>query len=370
MSSLWIYFYLGLSALLISWAFAPLCKKLSRRFGIVDTPDPRKNHKGNIPLLGGVAIFAAFNAVVFGHILAAALLSSSQPVSATSSLAAHRMNAAIEYLPRLLVIGGGGLGFFLTGLLDDRRVLSVKARFVIEFLLAGGLVAAGVRFDLGFLPKPAGMALTVVWIVGMANAFNLLDGLDGLAAGVTVICSSILAVVLVQGGQPLVAMYAVALAGSAAGFLRYNFHPASIFMGSSGSLFLGYTLGVSVVIASFRVEGTSAAFPLLMPVLLLAVPLYDTASVVFIRLRERRPIFSSDRSHTHHRLLAAGFSERSAVVFIWLLTFMVGISSVILLTAPLWLGIMIFLQATLAFALILLAKHMRLRNPAGPDSKN
>jgi UDP-GlcNAc:undecaprenyl-phosphate GlcNAc-1-phosphate transferase len=273
------------------------------------------------------------------------------------------MAAALEFLPRLLVIGGVGLGFFLVGLLDDKKALSVKARFLLEFLLAGTLVAAGVRFDLGFLPKPVGMAFTVVWIVGIANAFNLLDGLDGLVGGVTVICSCILAVVLVQGNQPMVAMYAAALAGSSAGFLRHNFHPASIFMGSSGSLFLGYTLGVSVVLASFVIEGSSAVFPILMPLLLLAVPLYDTASVVLIRFRERRPLFGSDRSHTHHRLLAAGFSERSAVLFIWLLTLMVGISSVLLVSAQLWTSIMIFLQVALAFALIILVKHVRLKNP-------
>jgi UDP-GlcNAc:undecaprenyl-phosphate GlcNAc-1-phosphate transferase len=264
-------------------------------------------------------------------------------------------------LHQVIIIAGAGLGFFLIGLLDDKRGLSVRSRFVLEFLLAGSLVAGGVCFDLGFLPKPLVMVITAIWIVGIANAFNLLDGLDGLAGGVAVICSCILAVVMIRGNQPLVTMFLAVLAGSVAGFLRHNIFPATIFMGSSGSLFLGYALSVSVVLGTFIIEGGSAAFPILMPILLLGVPLYDTASVVFIRLREHRPIFKSDRSHTHHRLLSAGFSEKWAVVFIWLLTLMVGIDSVLLVTADLWASIMIFSQVTLAFALIVLVKHIRIR---------
>jgi UDP-GlcNAc:undecaprenyl-phosphate GlcNAc-1-phosphate transferase len=192
-------------------------------------------------------------------------------------------------------------------------------------------------------------------------AFNLLDGLDGLAGGVAVICSSILAAVMIRGGQPYVAMFLIVFAGSTAGFLRHNLFPARIFLGSSGSFFLGYILSVSVVSATFAIEGASAVFAVLMPILLLAVPLYDTASVVLIRLKEHRPIFRGDRSHIHHRLLGAGFTGRGAVLFIWLLTFMVGISSLLLVTADLWASIFIFVQVLLAFALIVLVKHVRLK---------
>lgn len=167
---------------------------------------------------------------------------------------------------------------------------------------------------------------------------------------------------MTRGNQPLHAFLTLTIAGSAAGFLWHNWFPAKIYLGSSGSLFLGYIIATSVTVASFSIGGVSASFSMLMPVLLLAVPIYDTASVVLIRLKEKRAIFRGDRRHIHHRLLGTGFSEKGTVLFIWALTFMTGISATLLVTAALWESILIFLQVLVAFALIVLIKHTRLQN--------
>lgn len=357
MIPVWVYFYLGFAAFVAASALIPLCKKLSRRFDVVDYPGPKVNGKLAIPLLGGVAIFISFVIVVFGHFLGAILF----PHDWLPQFAADYLPGAVDESRHLLVMAGGGLVFFLVGLLDDKKAISVKARFLFEFLAAGTLIASGMRFGLGFLPNPLALIITAVWIVGISNAFNLLDGLDGLAGGVTIICSCILAVVMIRSGQPLIAMVVIVLAGSAAGFLRHNIFPARIYMGSSGSLFLGYVLAISVVRASFGTNAHSPVFPIFMPVLLMAVPLYDTASVMLIRWRAGRPVFKGDRSHTHHRLLGAGFSAKGAVLFIWLLTFMTGISSIFLMKADLLSSILVFTQVAVAFALIVLAKHVRLQ---------
>ncbi len=370
MATVWVYFYLGIVAYLVAIALIPLCKALSKRFGLVDNPDSRKTHAMPIPLLGGLAFFVSFNAVIAGHVAAGELVSGSDRIiGLLPELIRSRIAGSLQSLPQLTAILAGGLAFFLIGLLDDKRALSARNRLLFEFLAVGAVIAAGLRFELGFLPAPLAMVITAVWIVGIANAFNLLDGLDGLAGGVAVICSCILGVVMIRGGQPLMAMFLAVLVGSAAGFLRHNFPPASIFMGSSGSLFLGYLISASAVSATFKIQGASAAFPILMPVLLLSVPLYDTSSVVFIRLKEHRNIFQGDRRHAHHRLVAAGFSEKTAVFFLWIMTFMTGIGAVLLVTADLWNSILIFSQVVVAFALIVLVKHVRFRTSANQDAK-
>jgi len=362
---LWSYLYLFGGAFLISSVLVPLCIRFSRRLGIVDDSNHRKLHKGSIPLLGGVAIFLSFYIMVFGHIFAGAWLSASSTFAGRiPAYVAYYAEGAVVLLPALVSVALAGFAFFLIGFLDDKGRLSVTTRFLFEFAAAMALVLSGTRFELGlFHPVFAG-AVTVLWIVGISNAFNLIDGLDGLAAGIAVICALVFASVMVQVNQPMEAMFAVVMAGSTAGFLRHNFHPAKIFMGSSGSLFLGYLLGVLSVQATYKVHEASPAFYILMPITLLAVPLFDTASVVLIRLREGRRIFKSDRSHTHHRLLAAGFSHRGAVLFMWLLTFVTAISAVLLLHADLWASVLLFLQVGTAFAMIILVKHVRLRGIA------
>ncbi|MCX7704216.1 MAG: undecaprenyl/decaprenyl-phosphate alpha-N-acetylglucosaminyl 1-phosphate transferase [Planctomycetota bacterium] len=359
----WIFIYIGAVAFLCSYILTFFCRWLSVKLRILDFPDEEKKlHRQPIPLLGGLAIFLSYLLVIFGHIFLSHYLGESALWHKwIPDIIERYSEGAYLNLKLLLPIAGGGLVFFLIGLLDDLKTLPVWMRFFLEFGVSGALLLAGIRFGLGFLPDYLALAATCIWIVGIANAFNLLDGLDGLASGVAAICALILALVTGRANQPLHSLLSLTIAGSASGFLMHNWFPAKIYLGSSGSLFLGYSLAVSTVVATFSIEGASAAFPILMPILLLAVPLYDTASVVLIRLKERHPIFKGDRRHIHHRLLNAGFSEKGSVLFIWCLTLMTGIAAALLLTAELWESILIFSQVAVAFALIVLIKHIRLK---------
>jgi len=362
------YLYIFLASFLFCFFITRPVIRLSSRLRLLDVADDKKKiHEGAVPLLGGLAVFLSFILTVFLHILIPWILLSVGGGDWIPAYLKGYVEGAVAQLPLLVTLAGGGLVFFLIGLLDDVWRISVSMRFILEFATAGTLIIGGVRLGLGFLPEWLALVASAVWLVGIANAFNLLDGLDGLCSGVTVICALILTSVMIRGNQPLHAFLTLAIAGSAAGFLWHNWFPAKIYLGSSGSLFFGYIIAASVAVASFTISGTSASFSMLMPVLLLAVPIYDTASVVLIRLKERRPIFHGDRRHIHHRLLGVGFSEKGAVLFIWALTFMTGVSAALLVTAQLWESILIFLQVLVAFALIVLIKHIRLQNDNGKE---
>jgi UDP-GlcNAc:undecaprenyl-phosphate GlcNAc-1-phosphate transferase len=362
----WVFIYTAVVAFFCSYFLSFFCRWLSAKLNVLDFPDEeRKSHGDNskpVPLLGGVAVFGTYILIIFGHIILLKYFGKSSLGNKwiPDSIEPY-IEGAYANLKLLLPIAGGGFAFFLIGLLDDLRKLSVWIRFVLEFAVAGALLLVGIRFGLAFLPDYVALIVTAVWIVGVANAFNLLDGLDGLAAGVAVICALILALVMMRGEQPFHALLALVIAGASAGFLRHNWFPAKIYLGSSGSLFLGYSFGISTVVATFSIKDVSSTFSLFMPVLLLAVPVYDTASVVLIRLKEHRPIFKGDKRHIHHRFIDAGFSKKGSVLFIWCMTLMTGMAAALLVTAGLWESILIFSQVVVAFALIILVKHIKIR---------
>src|SRR5262249_39375671 len=186
------------------------------------------------------------------------------------------------------------------------------------------LIAAGIRTS--FLPYDWMNALvTVLWIVGMTNAFNLLDNMDGASAGVALVACVVLLINAWSLGELFISLILMAFIGSLLGFLLYNFHPASTFLGDCGSLFIGYVMGSLTLLERYVSHASSGFFPVLMPVLVLAVPLIDTTTVVVIRLRERRPFYVGDSRHLSHRLVSLGFSPRAAVLFLYLSTFCFGL---------------------------------------------
>jgi len=224
----------------------------------------------------------------------------------------------------------GGLAFFLIGLADDLVSLSPQLRLLLQSIVAGFAWWAGVSIDflsLPFQPDPVllppwiSLAVTVIWLVGMANAINWIDGLDGLAAGVSGIAAVIMLIVCLAMNQPAAGLVVAALAGGALGFLRYNFNPAQIFMGDGGAYFMGFTLAGVGVIGLVKSVTTLAV---LLPTLILAVPIFDMSAVIFERLRHGKSPFTADKRHLHHRLLKAGLSHRLTVLFIYTLTLWVG----------------------------------------------
>jgi UDP-GlcNAc:undecaprenyl-phosphate GlcNAc-1-phosphate transferase len=201
------------------------------------------------------------------------------------------------------------------------------------------------------------------WIVGITNSFNLLDNMDGLSSGIAVIISLILGVLTIQQGQYFSALLLLTLAGSILGFLRYNFNPSSIFMGDAGSLFIGYMLAALTVSTSYVTTRSMSQLPVLIPVLVLGVPLFDTFSVMIIRWKEKRPLFVGDKCHFSHRLVELGMSVRQAVVFIYLVTLCVGVSAILIPELPLFGSIIVLVQGALVFSLITLlmikGKHLK-----------
>jgi UDP-GlcNAc:undecaprenyl-phosphate GlcNAc-1-phosphate transferase len=338
----------------VSAALVPASRVLARRVGAVDQPGPRKVHRTPMPRLGGVAVFVSFTAVVaLGYLALPALQqvdwlrgSLGEPLALLRE--AHRVQS------KLALILAGGVVVFLVGALDD----ALQARFPV-WAKAGGqvvaallLVAADVRVS--FLPLAwLNDLVTVVWVVGMTNAFNLLDNLDGVSAGVGSVAGAILLVNAWVLGEFFICLLLGAFLGALLGFLAFNFHPASVFLGDGGALFIGYAIASLTLLERYVSQASSHLFPILMPVLLLALPLIDTTAVVVIRLRERRPIYVGDSRHLAHRLLSLGFSPRATALFLYLATFCLGLGALLLPHATPAQSLVILVQATAFVALFL-----------------
>lgn len=305
----------------LSVALTALAIKVSPRLGFVDVPGGRKAHERPMPLGGGVAIFLAWAVPLAAMLL---LARGGGPLGEFAS----RVN------PLSLVLAGGFV-IMLLGLLDDARDLSPALRLLVQAGVAGGLYAASheLRVTLFAGWSVFSFLYTVLWIVGITNAFNFLDNTDGLSAGVALVASLTLALIGFQTHQELMAWLALAFAGATGGFLLFNFPPAKIYMGDAGGLFLGFALSVLTILFTFYESGDAPSgrlYSVLVPLFILALPVFDTVTVIAVRLRERRPIWRGDRSHFSHRLLALGMSKRETVIFIYLATFCLGLASTLL----------------------------------------
>jgi UDP-GlcNAc:undecaprenyl-phosphate GlcNAc-1-phosphate transferase len=296
-------------AFLISFAVAtigtPVARRLAIRWGVVDKPDERRIHAGSIPRLGGIAIAVGFFAPLTG------LLVVYGDVGAM-------FKAEIE---KVVGIYAGGLAILGLGVYDDIRGIGAVGKFSVQFAVAGLLYWLGFRMtalstpfggtvELGWLSAP----VTFIWVAGVINAINLIDGLDGLAAGVALIAVSTIFGLSLMGEQPLMALFTSALGGALVGFLVFNFNPATIFMGDSGSMFIGFVLAAASLQTSTK---SSTAVAIFAPLIALGLPLLDTAAAMIRRLRRREPMFLADRDHVHHRLLALGLTQRKAVLILY-----------------------------------------------------
>lgn len=349
-----VYFYLLLFSLALSLMFVPAAKRLALRFNIMDRPDQRKNHVSARPLLGGLAIYAAFILVILVH-LGGFLIFGQHPLFVRHlPLIAAQRPALQSLLPQLLAILTSASVMVVLGFVDDRRGVGFpyQVKFAAQILAAALVVALGVQTT--FVPggNVPNILVTILWIVGMTNAFNLLDNMDGLSAGVAIIASAIFLTLCAAQLQFFSAMILATFCGSILGFWRYNFYPASIFMGDTGSLFIGFMLGVLTITTSYVVPGSSSLLPVLSPVLILSLPIFDTASVVFIRWREGRPLFAGDRRHFSHRLVELGMSQSGAVVFVYLVALSIGVGAALLPYLPVWGSVLVLLQTAAIYAMI------------------
>jgi len=295
----------------------PLASALARRFGLLDHAlTSRKVHGRPIPRLGGVAMVLAFYVPVLGLFLTdsgVGRLFYSDP-------------------PRAFGFIMGGLAIALLGVYDDLRGAGARTKFTVQFGVALAMYLLGFRVDqiaspfgdaiqLGWL----GLPFTLMWIVGVVNAMNLIDGLDGLAGGVALIAVGSTFLVALGRGEPLMMLFTAALAGSVLGFLFYNFNPASIFMGDTGSMFLGFILAVSALRTH---QKGATAVAMLVPIVALGLPIGDTLLSIARRAVRGVPLFHSDRGHIHHRLMALGLSQRQTVLVLYGLCLLLGAAAV------------------------------------------
>ncbi|NQU42632.1 undecaprenyl/decaprenyl-phosphate alpha-N-acetylglucosaminyl 1-phosphate transferase [bacterium] len=345
-----LYILLFIESLAVSALLARASIPVARRLGFVAGTGGRHQHGQPMPTLGGAAIVLGFLGVVLGNLLLAFML---RPILA------ERMPEVARYLDnipsiagQMAAILGGALAMSILGLIDDRVGLGPKIKLAVMILATLPLIWVDVRVR-GFLPWPwLGAVITVVWVVFLTNSFNFLDNMDGLSGGVAAIVAVAFGIIAFFAGEWFMTCLYIVLVGCLCGFLRYNFHPARLFMGDNGSLFLGFLLGALSIQSTFFQKGVPTYFPVLTPLLVLGVPIFDTVSVMWIRFREGRSLMQGDRNHFSHRLVDLGMSQRGAVTLIYIVTAVVALGAVPLRsTQPLG-ALAILVQTALVFWII------------------
>jgi UDP-GlcNAc:undecaprenyl-phosphate GlcNAc-1-phosphate transferase len=311
----------GLAAL-VSYLLTPVVQRAAHRYGAAHEPRARDIHTRPVARWGGLAIYLAFCVTLLLAVLVVDLWFD------------RHINASTIRQGAGIIVAGTLLS--ILGALDDVFDLSPAKQFIVQVFCAWLVTRFGVLIDVLTDPFHPGQwiylgplwstVLTVAWLVAVANAVNFIDGLDGLAAGVCAIAAMTLTLMAVQSRQPALALLSAALCGSLLGFLRYNFNPAKIFMGG-GAPFVGFVLACISSVGAFKVATTMA---ILVPVLILGVPIFDTAFVIARRALGGRPIYQADKSHLHHRLLARGFTQRQTVLIIYVLSIGLSIAAVYL----------------------------------------
>ncbi len=302
-----IYIVAFIIAVAVAYFATPHVKELAIKAGAMDTPDERKVHREPVPRMGGLAIYFGVVAAVF---------------------------ISMKINHQILGIFLGGSIMLAVGIIDDIKQLSAKAKLAGQILAAMALIVFDVRIE--WLTNPFGpmiyldylsIPVTILWIVAVTNTVNLIDGLDGLAAGVSSIASITILFVALQQNLWMVALLTAAIAGSALGFLFHNFNPAKIFMGDTGSLFLGYMLAAVSIMGAVKGAATIALF---VPIVALGLPIMDTAFAIIRRYHHGVPIFRPDKGHLHHRLLAMGLSQKQVVLSMYVVSGLLGLSAIIL----------------------------------------
>lgn len=319
------YFPVMVAGFAAALGLTPLTRRLAFRLGVLDQPSSRKVHKAPTPLMGGLAIYGA---------LVLALIFFSPPL----------------YLVEFGAVLAGTTWLVLVGFVDDRNGMHPWVKLGAQMLAGVVLVAAGIHVRL-FPTDWLNIGITLLWIVGLTNAINFQDNMDGLAAGITAIASSFFFAMAVHEELTLVSSLAAALCGASVGFLIYNFNPALTFMGDMGSMVLGFILAVLAIKLDFNVPTSRQVVTWMVPVVVLGLPIFDTTLVVFTRLREGRSPMQGGKDHTSHRLVSLGLSQRRAVLLLYAVCVVLGFIAILLSRADIAEGLAIG-AALAAFALL------------------
>jgi len=308
-SAIFVIFFV---ALIIAFALTPLAIKVAPKIGAVDIPkDDRRMHTKTMPRFGGIAIY-------LGSMIAIAL-----------------------FLPgttddRMIGIAISATLILIMGIIDDIRGLSARVKLVGQIACACILFASSVRIS--FISDPFGegmiefpwivsLVVTVLWIVGITNTINLIDGLDGLAAGVSFIATIAIAYIAYIHGRYEICMAFMALAGSCLGFLPWNFHPAKIFMGDGGALYLGFMIAAISVMSPMK---SATVIATILPIFVLALPILDTALAILRRLKNGRPIMEADKGHLHHLIMNVGMGQKRTVLTLYCISGIMGVAAILI----------------------------------------
>jgi UDP-GlcNAc:undecaprenyl-phosphate/decaprenyl-phosphate GlcNAc-1-phosphate transferase len=352
---IWVLILLPLSFTL-SWTLTHAIKTLAPKIGFVDKPGHRKIHHTPKPLGGGAAIFLAIALPLLAAIVGRTILSDAPHPALAVHWAgiAHQIPLALKLLLALTLL-------HLMGLYDDHKAMGPWSKLLIQLSVTTGLVIwADIRSLtlLGYIPS---VLVTVLWITAITNAFNFLDNMDGLSAGVAAVATAAFLITALWIGQWFVAAMLALLLGALLGFLCFNFNPASIFMGDSGSLIIGLLLGVLTVRTTYVSADSQLAagwYSLFAPVMVLAVPLYDLTVVSFLRIKAGKSPFVGDTNHLSHRLVRRGMSRKTAVLSIYLMTAATSSAAIVLPhvhspAAAVWL----FIQTLLILGLVMILEQ-------------
>ncbi len=386
----WLILGAILPSLIVCWAAGFAVRRWGPRWGLVDRPGHRKIHSAPMPTSGGLAIWLgivlplAVGQVVLWTFLVA------QPPSAVGSGGAGTGTAGggratvdlpefiAPHVPGLLHQSGklwellaGGTVLMLLGLADDRRGLDWRLRLLVQTAVAVAMVSLSDHWRMSLfvdLPWLTGV-LSVLWIVGLVNSFNMLDNMDGLSAGVAAIAAAMFAAMMLMIPRPdnhkpqlFVAGFLLLIVGSLVGFLWHNRPPARLFMGDAGSYLVGYLLAMATLTGTFA-GGNMRWYAILGPLCVLAVPLYDTATVVLIRLRSGRSPFVGDKSHFSHRLVEMGLSKPQAVLTIYLATATCGLGALLLHNVNARGAVVVGLMVVCTLALVAILETVGRRRP-------
>ncbi len=347
-----IYLTIAIVASGVTAITTPIARVVARRFDFLDTPlgEFHKKHETAMPVLGGAAMLTGWLITVFGGLAAALLVRDRLDPAVAAQLQGVR-----QVLPLLLVIATGAGILAVVGLIDDKRHLGPFVKLAFQIIICGCVsIYPKVRVTLVVLDQPVlSWFITVCWLLFILNAFNFFDNMDGLASGMAVIACTLFFVVAAIRHQYFVATLGAATAGTALGFYFYNRYPATIFMGDSGSHFLGFLLAILGSLTVFyNPESSSNMASLLIPLFILALPVFDTFALMVIRTRAGKPFYYGDHNHISHRFVRMGMDRPTAVLVVQFLALAIGLGALFLL----WLGtvgtILVLIQSFVMLTLV------------------
>lgn len=315
-----------LISFVISLNCTPLVKKLSIRWNIVDHPGYRKIHRNPKALLGGLAIYVGFISTCLGYLIYHGLISN-----------------------LIIVILIGSTIMMILGIIDDKIVLGATLKFALPSIASITVVMLGLRTI--FLPTDLlNIIFSFIWIIGIVNAFNFIDNMDGITSGVAFISSMLFGILAYMTGQDVVAIISFCLAGACLGFLYFNFYPSKLFAGDAGSMFIGFILASIAILGSWKTESPTTS--VLIPLFILGYAIFDVSLVTIFRIAHKKKPWIGDKNHSTHRLSAIGFSTRLTALIVYSIALITGLTSFIIIKVPLMVGGLILLL-TISFLAIL-----------------